>query len=130
MICVTMPSRSCFEHPDVSEESVEAVAGHISRQMKKRYSHVRLAARRAAVCTIDGSPSPAASEPPRLRPQDALTNAEVLDMLTGDGLPPRIVAEKIKKASHCTFDTSREALKKLKASGVPDSVIVAMVRAS
>jgi len=69
-------------------------------------------------------------KPPRLRPQDALTNEEVLDMLTGDGLPPRIVAEKIKKASHCAFDTSREALKKLKASRVPDSVIVAMVRAS
>ena len=51
-------------------------------------------------------------------------------MLTDDGLPPRIVAEKIKKARNCAFDTSREALKKLKASGVPDSVIVAMVRAS
>jgi cobalamin biosynthesis Co2+ chelatase CbiK len=63
-------------------------------------------------------------------PQDALTNEEVLDMLTDDGLPPRIVTEKIKKARNCTFDTSREALKKLKASGVPDSVIVAMVRAS
>ena len=119
-----------LEHSDVSEESVEAVAGHISRQMKKRYSHVRLAARRAAVCTIDGSPSRGASEPPRLRPQDALTNEEILDMLTGDGLPPRIVAEKIKKARNCAFDTSRAALKTLKASGVPDSVIVAMVRAS
>ena len=42
-----------LEHPGVSEESVEAVAGHISRQMKKRYSHVRLAARRAAVCAIE-----------------------------------------------------------------------------
>jgi cobalamin biosynthesis Co2+ chelatase CbiK len=61
---------------------------------------------------------------------NALTNEEVLDMLTGDRLPPRIVAEKIKKARNCAFDTSREALKKLKASGVPDSVIVAMVRAS
>jgi len=51
-------------------------------------------------------------------------------MLTGDGLPPRIVAEKIKKAQKCAVDTSREALKKLKASAVPDSVILVMVRAS
>jgi cobalamin biosynthesis Co2+ chelatase CbiK len=51
-------------------------------------------------------------------------------MLTGDRLPPRIVAEKIKKARNCAFDTSREALKKLKAAGVPDSVTVAIVQAS
>lgn len=59
-------------------------------------------------------------------PAPALTNEEMLDMLTGDGLPPRIAAEKIRKARNCAFDSSREALKKLKASGVPDSVIVAM----
>ena len=73
----------------------------------------------------NGSPFLSPSEPPLLRPRAALTNEEVLDMLTGDGLPPRIVAEKIKKARNCAFDTSREALKKAES---PDSVIIAMVR--
>ena len=47
----------------------------------------------------------------------------------GHGLPAKIVVEKIKKAQTCAFDTSREALKVLRAAGVSDSVIVAMVRA-
>ena len=38
-----------LENPEVSEETTEAIAGHISHAMKKRYSHVRLEARRAAV---------------------------------------------------------------------------------
>lgn len=38
-----------LENPECSEETAEAVAGHISREMKKRYSHVRIDARRKAV---------------------------------------------------------------------------------
>jgi hypothetical protein len=38
-----------LEDPEVSEETAESIAGHISREMKKRYSHVRLAAQRKAV---------------------------------------------------------------------------------
>jgi integrase len=38
-----------LENPDVSEETAEAIAGHISARIKKRYSHVRLEAKRAAV---------------------------------------------------------------------------------
>jgi integrase len=38
-----------LETADVSEETTEAIAGHISHKMKKRYSHIRMAVRRQAV---------------------------------------------------------------------------------
>jgi integrase len=38
-----------LENPDVSEETAEDLAGHISRRMKKRYSHIRMEYKRAAV---------------------------------------------------------------------------------
>jgi len=41
-----------LENPQVSEETAEAVAGHISREMKKKYSHVRIEARRKAVVAL------------------------------------------------------------------------------
>jgi len=43
--CIT----SLLEDPHVSEETVQAIAGHVSRKMMKRYSHIRWAAKRAAV---------------------------------------------------------------------------------
>ena len=57
-----------LENPSVSEETVEAVAGHVSKAMQRRYSYVRMTARRVAVSAIDGSSSPFfAPEPPRLK---------------------------------------------------------------
>jgi len=38
-----------LENPTISEETAEAIAGHISPRMKKRYSHVRIEVKRAAV---------------------------------------------------------------------------------
>jgi len=120
-----------LEDPRVSEETVEAIAGHVNRRMIKVYSHVRMANRRQAVSALDGSPVPDSSEVPRLRPEDTITNQDLIDMLSTDGLPARIVVEKIRKAQKsCIFDTGREALKQLRTAGVPDAVIVAMVRAA
>lgn len=120
-----------LEDPTISEETAEAIAGHINGRMKKIYSHVRMAKRRQAVSALDGSPVPGTPEVPQLRPEDMLTNQLVIEMLVTDGLPPKIVVEKIRKAKkNCIFDTSREALKQLRSTGVPDPVIVAMVRAS
>src|SRR6266478_5815380 len=56
----------------------------------------------------------------------ALTNKDVLEMLKA-GLNQEIVIAKIKSSS-CAFDTSPEALKSLKASNVPDAVILEMVQ--
>ena len=56
----------------------------------------------------------------------ALTNKDVLEMLKA-GLNQEIVIAKFKSSS-CAFDTSPEALKSLKASNVPDAVILEMVQ--
>jgi integrase len=41
-----------LENPEVSEETAEDIAGHISRRIKKRYSHIRMKYKRAAVEAI------------------------------------------------------------------------------
>ena len=43
---------SLLENPNISEEVVEDIAGHVSRRMKKRYSHIRMEYKRAAVEAI------------------------------------------------------------------------------
>ena len=43
---------SLLENPQVSEETAEAIAGHISRRMKKRYSHIRMEYKRKAVDSL------------------------------------------------------------------------------
>lgn len=42
-----------LENPDVSEETAEAIAGHISHRMKRRYSHTRIEVKRAAVDALE-----------------------------------------------------------------------------
>ena len=112
-----------LETPYVSDETVESIAGHISREMKKNYSHIRMDARRKAVSGLDGSTAELSSEADEPR---ALRNEDVLEMLSG--LSPRIVAEQIKHARG-NFDCSPEALKKLQVQGVPEMVILAMFHA-
>jgi hypothetical protein len=55
----------------------------------------------------------------------ALTNNDILDMNKA-GLPQGVLVAKI-KSSQCNFDTSPSQLKKLKAAGLADPVILAMV---
>jgi hypothetical protein len=57
--------------------------------------------------------------------QSALTNQDIVD-LTKTGLSPDIIVAKI-RTSTTHFDTSSAGLKGLKAAGVPDAVILAMV---
>jgi integrase len=109
-----------LEDPETSEETVEAIAGHISHKMKKRYSHIRIEARRDAVNGL------AASRTAVMSRHGVLTNQDVRDLLDA-GLPDEVIAAKI-KASECSFDTSLEMLKQLKAAGVPAPVVLAMVR--
>lgn len=115
-----------LESPDVSEETVESIAGHVSKKIKKVYSHIRMAQRRCAVSALDGSSAPQTTR--MVQPADALTNDRVRNMLS-NGLSGRIVAERIKKAPATAFDISDEALNKLNADGIPECVILAMVRA-
>lgn len=41
------------ENPNVSEETIRALAGHLSRQMLSRYAHIRVQAKRAAIATLE-----------------------------------------------------------------------------
>jgi len=107
-----------LENPDVSEETVECIAGHISRRMKKRYSHVRIEAMRAATAGLSLTRGPAGP---------VLSNEHVTEMLAT--LPAEVVSAKI-KISRCAFDVSVEGLKQLAAASVPKEVILAMVKAS
>ena len=59
--------------------------------------------------------------------QEVLTNDSVIEM-HGIGLTESIIVEKIRTSS-TRFDTSIEALKRLKAAGISDAVITEMVRA-
>jgi hypothetical protein len=57
-----------------------------------------------------------------------LTDKDISTMIAS-GLSPEIVIAKI-QSSPCTFDTSPQALEDLKRSGVPNSVILVMVKKS
>jgi len=41
------------ENPNVSEQTMKALAGHVSRQMLERYSHIRSEAKQAAIQAIE-----------------------------------------------------------------------------
>jgi len=112
-----------LESPDVSEETVEAICGHVTHEMKKRYSHIRIEKMRFAMSAL----TRVQTTPALPSEQPSLTNQDVTEMVKD--LPPEIIIAKI-KSSRCRFITSPDVLKQLKASGVPDSVILAMVKAS
>jgi integrase len=41
------------ENSSVSEQTIKALVGHVSRQMMERYSHIRSQAKQAAIQTLD-----------------------------------------------------------------------------
>ncbi|HKD68547.1 MAG TPA: tyrosine-type recombinase/integrase, partial [Candidatus Binataceae bacterium] len=41
------------ENPAVSEQTITALAGHVSRRMLERYSHIRRAAKQAAIASLE-----------------------------------------------------------------------------
>jgi integrase len=44
------------ENPTVSEETIRSLAGHVSRQMLERYSHIRTSAKHAAIAAMENFP--------------------------------------------------------------------------
>jgi integrase len=63
-----------LENPDVSEETAEAIAGHISHRMKKRYSHTRIEVKRAAVAVLERIRPQSVPQPHR-EPNKRIVNA-------------------------------------------------------
>ena len=45
------------ERPEVSEQTIMSLAGHVSKEMLARYSHIRAAAKQAAIATLERSES-------------------------------------------------------------------------
>jgi hypothetical protein len=84
---------------------------------------VTLARREKVIATTPIETSPEKDQPKSA----ALTNKDILDM-SHAGFPADILAAKI-KATTCAFDTTPGDLKQLKAGGIPDSVILAMIEA-
>jgi site-specific recombinase XerD len=123
--CIT----ELLEDPRNSEETVQAIAGHVSRRMMQRYSHIRSAAKRSAVCGLYSSSGEVfkGSDPRVLLPENTLTNEVVLDMFRSE-VPSEIIAAKIRNAAAYCFDVSVGTIKQMRSSGLPDQIILAMVR--
>jgi hypothetical protein len=41
------------ENPSVSEETIRALAGHVSKKMLERYSHIRTQAKQSAIAALE-----------------------------------------------------------------------------
>jgi hypothetical protein len=123
--CIT----ELLENPNHSQQTVQAIAGHVSRRMMKRYSHIRSAAKRAAVCGLYSSSAEVfkVDEPRTLLPENALTNEVILDMFRSE-VPADIIAAKIRMATAYCFDVSVGTIKQMRSLGVPDQIILALVR--
>jgi hypothetical protein len=70
------------ENPNVSEQTITALAGHVSKRMLEHYSHIRVAAKRAAIEALDSRNAVASPQNP---PQSPKT----------EDSPIRAVAEKL-----------------------------------
>jgi len=123
--CIT----ELLEDPRNSEETVQAIAGHVSRRMMQRYSHIRSAAKRSAVCGLYSSSGEVfkSTDPRVLLPDNTLTNEVVLDMFHSE-VPAEIISAKIRNAAAYCFDASVGTIKQMRSTGVPDQIILAMVR--
>jgi integrase len=80
------------ENPGVSEETIRALAGHVSRKMLERYSHIRMAAKQAAILGLEKAVAAVVepdSDPERAQnwaqsgKADRLNHQKVLDLIGG-----------------------------------------------
>ncbi len=88
-----------------------------------------LAFRAATAQSPDAAKIVRPSEPPPAQPAQAtrpLTNDDVLRMVAAK-LATEVAVEKLRASSSCDFDTSPEALGRLKEAGVPDALLLVMV---
>lgn len=99
-----------LEDPNTSEETAESIAGHIDHQMKKNYSHVRLERMRIALDSVA---------------RTYLPQTDVILERWLDGEDAGVLEAQVRAANRL-FDTSAEAIEKLRAGGVPANVILAV----
>lgn len=51
-----------LENPEISEQTIIDIAGHVSRQMLKRYSHIRMKPKRDALASLERKPAQPAND--------------------------------------------------------------------
>lgn len=93
----------------------------------QKQEHVTFAFGTGAEKIKEEMASETVAAPAQPKSQMALSNSDVVGMVKA-GIGPEIIVAKIKN-SPCAFDTSPAALKQLRAAGVPDNAILAMVQA-
>jgi hypothetical protein len=81
------------ENPVVSEQTIRALAGHVSRQKLECYSHIRSQAKQAAIQALDNQVETPVFEPTSCQihyTRDAEKGSEGADSLETNGGPARI----------------------------------------
>ena len=69
------------ERPEVSEQTIMSLAGHVSRSMLSRYSHIRSQAKQAAIALLEDTSTKAISDSgsPQKSPQSGVGLEPVLN---------------------------------------------------
>jgi len=71
-----------LENPNISEETAEDIAGHISRRIKKRYSHIRMKYKREAVEALaPKKPQARERRPEKAQIAEISTNQQLTQLL-------------------------------------------------
>jgi integrase len=112
--------------PLVSDETAEQIAGHISKEMKKRYSHIQVHTKRKALDRVNRSNVISGNGGTSGSGETPLTNSDIVALCRE--LPAEVVKAKIALSmTSCAFDVSIEAIKELTLAGVPKEVLVTMM---
>ena len=81
------------ENPVVSEQTIRALAGHVSRQMLERYTHIRSQVKQAVIQALDNQVETSVFEPATCKihyARDAEKGSEGAHSLETNGGPARI----------------------------------------
>lgn len=115
-------------HPDIAYRRV-AATGAVSVVIQAELQKMRQSGQLQQPAT-SSTVTPTAFDvtAPTVASHPALSNADVIKMVR-DGLSLQVITAKI-QTSQCAFETSAEALRLLKASNVPDEVVLEMIKKS
>lgn len=111
-----------MRRPQRLRETIEAIAGHLTHQKKKRYSHVRVEARRAALAGLgperrDRSHMPGeCNNDGPVKTGKPMSNEQVLALVEAQ-LPAKVIVQRLNAHPRPDDHPSPKTLKQLR-SGV------------
>jgi len=113
-----------LEDEESSEDTVETIAGRVTEEMKKWYSHIRIKRIQHAMKALE----PGGRYEQNVAVSNTrLNNADIIEMVRHD-LSPAVILTKM-ASSAGDYDTSIEQLKALKAAAVSDDLVAFMIQA-